>query len=278
MKILILGAAGMLGHDLVNAFIKGDVIPADLPEWDVAKIKDLRSKINSCQPEIVINAAAYTDVDGAEDNKEIAFKVNAEGVKNLALICKEINIPLVHISTEYVFDGQKEQGYNEEDQTGSKNVYGQSKEHGEKYLQENCEKFYLIRTSWLFGKSPQVGKPRGKNFIDKIIEKGLNQSEVKVVNDQFGKPTYTKDLSEAIKLVVEKKEPFGIYHLVNEGTASWHELAKEAFKIKGIKTKLVPVTSDEFPSKVNRPKFSSLNNNKLPKLRTWQEAVKDYLR
>jgi len=277
MKILITGAGGMLGHDLVNVFVNEDIFVADLPEWDITKIEELRSKIKDCQPDIIINSAAYTDVEGAEDNKNLAIKVNAEGVNNLSLIANELDIPLLHISTEYVFDGENQAGYNEDSQVNPKNAYGQSKAEGERSLIKTCHKYYLVRTSWLFGKAPQKGKPRGKNFIDKIIELGLNESQVKVVNDQFGHPTYTKDLALGIKSLVEGKFEFGIYHLVNNGIATWHDLAKEAFTLRGIQTPLIPVESSEFPTKVKRPKYSILNNNKLPKLRTWQEAVKEYL-
>lgn len=277
MNILIIGAGGMLGHDLVTAFAEHDVIVADLPEWDITNEQNLKSKLQGCKLDLVINSAAFTDVEGAEDKKDLAFAVNANGVLNLAKICNELDATLLHISTEYVFSGDKKEGYNEEDQTSSLNIYGQSKEQGEKYLVENCKKFYLIRSSWLFGRALQKGKPRGKNFIDKIIELGQNQEEVKVVNDQFGKPTFTKDLSQGIKSIVLNKELFGIYHLVNEGVTTWHDLAQEAFNLSGLSTKLLPVSSNDFPSKVKRPKFSILNNNKLPKLRPWQEAVKEYL-
>lgn len=267
----------MLGHDLVNAFIDENIFVADMPEWDITKFEDLRSKIINCRPDVIINSAAYTDVEGAEDNQDWTFKVNAEGVKNLSIIANEFNIPLVQISTEYVFDGKRQSGYDENSPTSSINAYGRSKEQGEKYLLETCKKYYLIRTSWLFGKAPQTGKPRGKNFIDKIIDLGLSQNEVKVVNDQFGHPTFTKDLSKAVKNIIDQKLAYGIYHVINEATASWYDLAKEAFTLKGIKTPLIPVVSTEFPSRVMRPKYSILNNNKLPKLRPWQEAVKEYL-
>ncbi len=278
MKALIIGAQGMLGHDLVNAFTNDDVIPADLPEWDITEEKNLKLKIQNCQPDIIINSAAFTDVEGAEENKELAFKVNAEGVLNLAKICQELNIPLVHISTEMVFNGEKKTGYNEDDQTSPLSIYGQSKEQGEKNLTAHCQQYYLIRSSWLFGLAKQRGKPRGQNFIDKIIELGENQSEVRVVCNQYGKPTFTHDLARMLKQLVGKKMPYGVYHLVNEGVTTWYDLAKEVFRLKQIKTKLIPVTSQEFPSRVKRPTYAILNNNRFFQLRPWQEAVTEYLK
>lgn len=277
MKILITGAGGMLGYDLVNAFVNEDIIVADLPEWDITESDSLNNKIQTCRPDLIINAAAYTDVEGAEANRDLAFKVNAEGVKNLAGIASQLQVPLVHISTEYVFDGRNEKGYNEDDLTGAQNVYGQSKEQGEKHLLALCRQYYLVRTSWLFGRAPQKGKPRGKNFIDQIIELGLKQQEVRVVNDQIGRPTYAKDFALALRDLVKAKPPYGIYHLVNEGSGSWYDLAAEAFKARDLPTRLIAVPSSQFPSRAIRPQFSLLNNNKFNKLRDWRQAVKEYL-
>ncbi|MBU1037207.1 dTDP-4-dehydrorhamnose reductase [Patescibacteria group bacterium] len=277
MKILILGAGGMLGHDMVTSFRQNEIISAYTPEWDITKKDILEKKIIQQSPDLIINCAAYTDVEGAEDNKDLAFKVNAEGTLNLAKICQKNKIVLLHLSTEYVFAGIKKEGYNEEDPTHALNIYGSSKEEGEKYLMANCEKFYLVRSSWLYGKASQKGKPRGKNFIEKIIELAQLKTQVKVVNDQFGKPTFTKDLAQAVKALIEEKPAYGIYHLINEGTASWYDFAGEIFKIKNIKTDLLPISSTDYNSKVIRPKFAVLNNNKRPLLRHWQEALKEYL-
>ncbi len=279
MRLLIFGAGGMLGHDLVNAFSDQDIFVADLPEWDItADYETLKSKIVEVKPEVIINAAAFTDVEGAEEKKEICFKVNAEALINLSKISKELDVLLVHISTEYVFDGLKQDGYNEEDETKAINVYGESKEKGEKNLIENCDKYYLIRSSWLFGKAIQKGKPRGKNFVDKMIELSKLEDEIKVVSDQYGKPTFTKDLAHGIKGLIESKKEYGIYHLVNENKASWYDLAQETFKLMGLTVNLKGVSYKEYDSKIERPIISVLNNNKLPKLRSWQEALKEYIK
>ncbi|MBT3690239.1 dTDP-4-dehydrorhamnose reductase [bacterium] len=279
MRLLIFGAGGMLGHDLVNAFSDEDIFVADLPEWDItADYETLKNKISEVKPEVIINAAAFTDVEGAEEKKDICFKVNAEAVTSLSKICKELDILLVHISTEYVFDGLKQEGYNEEDVTKAINIYGQSKEQGEKNLIENGDKYYLVRSSWLFGKAPQQGKPRGLNFIEKMIELSKTQSSINVVNDQFGKPTFTKDLAHGIKELIKAKKEYGIYHIINEGSVSWHDLAKETFKLMGLEVDLKPISYKEYDSQIERPTNSVLNNNKLNKLRTWQEALAEYIK
>lgn len=277
MKILLLGAGGMLGQDLVKVFIGDELYLGDMPDWDITEPDELREKISGIKPEIVINCAAYTDVEGAEDNRESAFAVNAEGVRNLAAICKSFGCVLVQISTEYVFEGTKRQGYDESDDTSAINVYGQSKAKGEEYLAGICQNYYLVRSSWLIGHAPQKGKPRGLNFVDKMLELGERQTSVRIVNDQFGKPTFTKDLSLAIRQLIEDKYPYGIYHLVNEGVASWYDLAKEVFRLKNMKVEVLPISSVEYPSKVSRPKCTVLNNHKFPILKPWQEALKEYL-
>jgi len=268
MRLLIFGAGGMLGHDLVNVFSDQDIFVADLPEWDItAGYETLKKKIEDIKPEVIINAAAFTDVEGAEENKELCFKVNAEAVTTLSKICKDLDILLIQISTEYIFDGNNEKGYNEEDKTGALDVYGLSKEQGEKNLINNCDKYYLVRSSWLFGKALQKGKPRG-----------MNEKEIKVVNDQYGKPTFTKDLAHGIKKLIESKKEYGIYHIVNENIASWYDLAKETFKLIGLEVDLKGISYKEYDSKVKRPTYSILNNNKLDKLRTWQEALSEYIK
>jgi dTDP-4-dehydrorhamnose reductase len=215
-------------------------------------------------------------VDGAEDDKINAFKLNSEAVKNIVEAAKNINAKIFHFSTEYVFDGKNNNGYSEDSEVNPINVYGQSKADGEKYVLKYVQG-YLIRTSWLYGYAPQRGKPRGMNFIDTMIKLSQEKTEVKVVNDQFGKPTYTKDLAQAVLELWRGNYDPGIYHLVNEGVCSWYDLAQMAFEIKAIKTTLFPISSSEYPVKAIRPKYSVLQNNNFPKLRTWQEALKEYL-
>ncbi len=196
----------------------------------------------------------------------------------LAQICRDLNIILVHISTEYVFDGKKKEGYNENDKTNSQNAYGKSKALGEKLLIENGNKYYLIRTSWIYGHHLQKGKERGINFVDQMIELAEEKNELNLVNDQFSKPTYTKDLCEAIKKLIEEKHKFGIYHLVNENQTNPLKFANKIFEIKKINIKTNSISYQDYPSKINRPINAVLNNNKFPKLRSWKEAVQDYLK
>ena len=276
-KILILGCGGMLGHDLTDVFSDYDLTPWDLPELDITNHDLVEKKLTELKPSIVINAAAYTDVDGAENKAELAFKINAEAVGNLAKVCQKIFAIFVHFGTEYVFSGNNENGYSEEAPTDPINIYGQSKAKGDELLKENCEMYYLIRSSWLYGRSPQVGKPRGLNFVQTMIKLASEGKEINVVSDQFGKPTYTLDLAKKTREIIENTMPCGIYHTVNEGVCSWYEFAKKIFEFKNISAKLNPITSKEYMLPTPRPKYSVLINTKLEPLRKWEEALKDYL-
>jgi dTDP-4-dehydrorhamnose reductase len=278
MKILILGAQGMLGNDMAEAFADYKPILFDRENLDLTDFSRLKEKLQRIKPNLIINCAGYTDVEKAEEQEDIANLINGAVVGDIAQICKNLNITLVQISTEYVFDGEKKEGYDENDQTNSQNIYGQSKALGEKLLMKDCKKYYLVRTSWIYGQHLQKGKERGINFVDRMIELAEEKDELNLVNDQFSKPTYTKDLCEAIKKLIEEKHEFGIYHLINEGQITPLEFAQEIFKIKGINIKTDPISYKDYPSKVDRPINAILNNNKFPKLRSWKEALKDYLK
>lgn len=269
-KLLILGANGMLGHALINEFTLDDIIVGDLPEFDLTQPQDLKTKILSIQPEVIINAAAYTDVDGCETEKQLCNLVNGKAVGSLAKIAREIGAIIVQISTDYVFGGENKDGYKEGDKTNPINIYGQSKKLGEKLLKQNADKFYLIRTAWLYG-------PYGKNFVDTIIKLARERKELSVVSDQFSNPTYTKDLAAAIHQILLDKKPFGIYHQTNQGSCSWYNLSCKIKEIKGLDIEVIPVNSTAFPRPALRPKYSILINTKLPNLRPWEEALKDYL-
>ena len=272
MKILIIGSKGMLGSDLFDELKKTDyeVIGWDIKDIDIAKKEGL-SKIEKEQPNIIINCAAYTDVDLAETEKDKCHAVNFIGIENLAEICKKLDILLVQISTDYVFDGNKE-GYDEDDKKNPINYYGKTKADGEDLIVENLEKYYIIRTSWLFGKN-------GKNFVDAISKLCNEKKEMKVVNDQIGRPTYTKDLSRGIIDIIKNidKHKYGIYNLTNSDKCSWFEFAQEIAKLKQLNCAIKPCTTEEFPRPAKRPRFSILNNNKTGQLRSWKEALKDYL-
>ncbi|RJR31065.1 dTDP-4-dehydrorhamnose reductase [Candidatus Parcubacteria bacterium] len=279
-KILILGAKGMLGSDLAQVFSGKNPVCFDRSDLDITDEKQVKEKIKLIKPEIIINAAGFTDVEGAEENCGSAFKVNGDAVGYLAQAAEDNNAILVHYSTEYVFDGRNKNGYSEEELPNPLNNYGKSKAMGERLLSENCRNFYLIRSSWLYGKSRQKGKPRGVNFVDVMFELSRKQEKIEVVNDQYGRPTFSYDLAKATRDLLENNAPCGIYHLVNESLScgvSWFELAQEAFRIKGVKIPIIPVATLKRRQKVNRPAHGVLLNTKFKKLRPWQEALKNYL-
>lgn len=276
-KILIIGANGMLGHDLVEGFSDYELTTWDQEDLDITDEQSVLEKITRLKPDVIINSAAYTDVDKAESDKDAAMAVNADGVGNLAKAANSISAILVHFSTESVFDGTSPNGYAEDSEVNPVNVYGKSKAEGERLLQEFHDKFYIIRSSWLYGKAPQVGKGRGLNFVDTMLKLSQEKDELQVVDDQFGKPTFTKDLVKLTKKLIEDKMPFGIYHGVNEGVCTWYDLAEKTFDIKGVDILLKPISSKDYPVKTPRPKNPILHNNKVDKLRNWEEALEEYL-
>jgi len=273
-KILIIGAKGMLGHDLAVMFNDFELILWDQQEIDITDQNQVLIKILELKPGILINCAAYTDVDGCETNQDLAMTVNGKAVGYLAEAANKADAILVHFSTDYIFSGDSQQGYDENSQDFAPlNIYGQSKLLGEKLLKQNTDKYYLVRTAWLYGKN-------GKNFVETMIKLSQEKNELKVVNDQFGKPTYTVDLARQILYILNNDLPFGIYHITNEtkeGGISWYDFAQEIFKQKNIKVNLLPCTTQEFSRPAKRPAYSALVNTKLPKMRVWQEALSEYL-
>jgi dTDP-4-dehydrorhamnose reductase len=276
MRILVLGHMGMLGSDIVGKLGGShDVIGKDIEDFDIAIQEDCRRVIVESDAEIVINAAAYTNVDDCEDNREICFAVNADGVKNVARSCRKQGIKIVHFSTDYVFDGTQNTPYTEDFPYNPINVYGQSKLQGELYLREHSDNYILIRTAWLYGKN-------GKNFVDTIIEKAKIEKSLQVVNDQIGSPTYTVDLASAVKVLIEGNHT-GIFHVTNRGTCSWYEFALKILEYEDIKNvEVKPVTSGMFPRKALRPQYSVLSCKKFSDMtqrtmRFWQIALKDYI-
>lgn len=277
MHILITGANGMLGHALVAALPQQHTVTGvDLPDFDIANLSALKSAVSSHHPDLVINAAGYTDVDGCETNPEQAFAVNSSGPRNLAAVCGEQGIPLVHISTDYIFDGTSSEPYKESDSPNPQSIYGKSKLLGEQHVRELTNKHYIIRTSWLFG-------GHGKNFVATMLRLAAERDEIGVVNDQVGSPTYTCDLAKAIlELIMEPA--YGTYHITNSGACSWYEFTLEIFRQAGIKdVKVKPITTEEINRPAPRPKYSVLDNRmwrlagKRP-LRHYREALRDYLK
>ncbi|MFH0854346.1 MAG: dTDP-4-dehydrorhamnose reductase [bacterium] len=275
--ILIIGSRGMLGQYLIKIFSnkpnKLKVIGWDRDNIDITNQEQANKKISEVKPDLIINSAAYNDVDGCEENYELANSINGYAPGYIANIAKNLNIPIIHYSTGYVFDGKKG-NYSENEIPCPLSKYAESKFLGEKEIQKYTDKFYIIRTNQLFGNPSLGGK---KSFIELMLELSSKKDKLQVVSDEISNPTYAKDLAEATYEAITKKYPYGIYHLINDGSASWRDWAKEIFKIKNINIKVEPVPSSKFPRPAKRPKNSSLLNTKFQKLRSWQEALRKYL-
>ncbi len=269
MKILVTGAKGMLGQDLCpiledNEF---DVIETDLDNLDITDKKQVKDFISQEKPDIVVHCAAYTNVDKAEEDTNTAMKINAEGTETLAKICAENDITIVYISTDYVFDGTKNAPYTPEDKPNPLNKYGLSKLKGEEAIIKNCKKYYITRTSWLYGH-------HGKNFVETMISLA-EKPELKVVDDQIGSPTWTVELANGIAKLLNDNADYGIYHVSGSGKTSWYGFAKEIFELAGLKVNLKPCTSEDYKCAAKRPKYSYMGNNKI--CRSWKAALKDYM-
>jgi len=258
-KTILFGAGGMLGHALRDVF--SDAVFLDHKDVDITDADSVREIIQKYHPSTVINAAAYTDVEGCEDNRDYAFAVNGKAPGILATACSECNATLIYYSTDYVFDGTRRK-YQEDDRPNPINVYGQSKLEGETAIQENTDDFRIIRTSWLYGNN-------GRNFVDTILALSKQIPVVRVVNDQRGKPTYTVDLAQKTPEILLCSP--GIYHITNDGICSWYEFA-QAFIPNA-----VPCSTAEFPRKAKRPAFSVLVNTKTKSLRHWRDALTEYI-
>ena len=275
MKILITGSNGMLGHDLIEVLKDNHELLLTTSETlDITDRDSVIDFIVESNPDIVINSAAYTDVDGCESNPDLAYSVNGEGVKNLALACRDADCPLVHISTDYVFNGQNDRPWVEDDEIGPISVYGKSKLKGEEYIQEILDRYFIIRTAWLYGVN-------GRNFPRTMLELAQNHSEITVVYDEVGTPTYTPDLAKGISDLIET-DHYGIYHLTNSGNCSWCEFARYIFEVADVDVKVIPVTASEFARPAPRPSYSVLENRKwvengFEPLRNYKEAIKEYI-
>lgn len=277
MKVLVTGVNGQLGYDVVNELNKRGhmAIGTDIEEMDITDANSVDSVIKGNAPDAVIHCAAYTAVDAAEDNAELCRKINAEGTQNIANVCKELDIKMIYISTDYVFDGEGERAWEPDDERTPLNVYGQTKYEGELAVQNTLDKYFIVRIAWVFGVN-------GKNFIKTMLNLGKTRDSITVVNDQFGSPTYTFDLARLLVDMVET-EKYGIYHATNEGICTWYEFACEIFRQAGIDVKVLPVSAAEYPAKAKRPSNSRMSKEKLTengfeKLPTWQDALSRYLK
>jgi len=281
IKIAIIGAKGQLGFDLVRAFkdTEHEIVPLTHADIDVTDLRSSVDILRNIQPEAVLNCAAYVRVDDAEEFADKAFAVNALGARNIALICSDLNLILVHISTDYVFDGRKTEPYTEEDTPDPLNVYGNSKLAGEYCIRNILEKYYIIRSSSLFGIAGASGK--GGNFVETMIKKARSGEEIKVVDDMVMSPTYTRDAADMIRRILIKELPYGIYHAANTGQCSWYEFARTIFDILGIEADLYPTKTDAMKSKAKRPMYSPLVSMKLKKygleMENWEGALRRYL-
>ncbi len=277
-KILVIGSTGMLAFDLIKVFSNDyEIIKAVHSDFDVADKIATENFIKNCAPNLIINAAAYHKTEECELNPEKSFAVNAIGAFNVAKATREIGAKIIFISTDYVFDGNKEY-FTESDIPNPLNVYGTSKLAGENLTKIANENYFIIRTSWLFG-IHKSGK--GNNFVTLMLEKAKNDENIKVVDDQFGSPTYTYDLAAKIKELIDKNVSSGIYHITNSDSCSWYEFARKIFRLSNLKPNLERIKSGDGPSKIKRPKCSVLISENLKKqgvenLRPWQEALSSY--
>ncbi len=279
MRVLIIGSRGQLGTDLVNSFADCQVTPYTSEDVDITDEASVQQQVAFTAPDLVVNAAAFTRVDECEREYMRAYSVNAIGPRNLALACKRWDIPLLHISTNYVFDGCKGEPYGEEDRPQPLNAYGISKLAGEHYLQALWEKHYIVRVSGLFGLTPS--RMKGTNFVEAMLRLGSKGNPLRIVSDESLSPTYTKDAAAVIRRLVETNR-YGIYHLSNEGCCTWLEFAQEIFMQSGMPVELQPVTAREYGAPAHRPPNSCFSTRKLSgmgfgPLRPWQEALRDYL-
>jgi len=273
MRILIIGSNGLLGSDLVEDWTGDTIIPATSRDADIRDLGQLRRLASGQRPDWIILAAGYTDVDGSERDPGLAFAVNRDGTRNVSVVARELGAKLCYLSTDYVFDGASTRPYAPEDPVNPLSVYGASKAAGEKAVQEEGGLWLIARTSWLFGASKSC-------FPEKILRAADSQPELKVVNDQIGSPTYTRDLAGAIRGLV-RADARGIVNITNSGTCSWFEFAKETLLRAGRSTRVSPINSAEAGRVARRPAYSVLSQEALANygiaLRSWQEALQAYL-
>lgn len=290
MRVLVTGINGQLGYDVVKELQNRNHTPigVDREDMDLTSPEQIKGCIQNVKPEVIIHCAAYTAVDAAEDNEELCRRVNALAVKDIAECAKELDIPMIYISTDYVFNGKKGietedkmsnkdnyKEYLENDNTNPVNLYGKTKLEGELYVRELLEKHYIVRISWVFGEN-------GNNFIDTMIRLSKDRSELNVIDDQIGSPTYTKDLAPLLVDMIET-DKYGTYHATNDGFCSWYEFAREIFNIANIDITVNPIPTSQYPTRAARPINSKMSKQKLidngfSTLRSWKDALKDYIR
>ncbi|MHB1650902.1 MAG: dTDP-4-dehydrorhamnose reductase [Desulfitobacteriaceae bacterium] len=274
MKTIITGAKGQLGREITRQFQdKHELLLYDRDALDITDFDAIKSMIFDTKPDVVINTAAYTNVEKAEDDSNVAFQVNAIGAQNLALACNKFGVKFVHISTDYIFDGTKDEPYEEFDPPNPLSVYGKSKLWGEKLVEQVGGEYFILRTSWLYGDGP--------NFVRTMLRLATDRDRLTVVADQYGTPTYTKDLVWVIEKLI-LTDFYGVYHASNHGSCTWYEFAQKIFELAGKEVMAEPVATEAYPVKAKRPKYSVLENRMLKLrgldvMRPWEEALRDYL-
>ncbi len=276
MKVFVTGVRGQLGHDVVKELEKRGIeaVGVDIQEMDITDEESVSRVILGEAPDAVIHCAAYTAVDAAEENVDLCRRVNADGPRYIAKVCRDLDIKMIYISTDYVFSGQGERPWEPEDEKAPQSVYGQTKYEGELAVQELLEKYFIVRIAWVFGVN-------GKNFVRTMLKLSENHDVITVVNDQFGSPTYTYDLARLlVDMVLTDK--YGVYHATNEGVCSWYDFACAIFEEAGIPMTVKPVSTAEYGAKASRPANSRMSKDKLEengfeRLPAWQDALKRYL-
>jgi dTDP-4-dehydrorhamnose reductase len=276
MKVVVTGAAGQLGQDVLLELARKNhqAFGADRQQLDITIEENVLAYISEVKPDVILHCAAYTNVDGAEENEELAYQINAAGTEYLAKAAKQTGTKLLYVSTDYVFDGTATEPYEVDEPTKPLGAYGRTKLAGEQLLQKHLEEFFIVRTAWVFG-------VHGNNFVKTMIRLGKERGEVGVVHDQVGSPTYTVDLARFMVELMET-DKYGIYHATNSGICSWYEFAVEIFKQAEMNVKVNPLTSDQFPRPAARPKYSVLSKKMIEQqgltpLRDWKEALSAYL-
>lgn len=277
MKVLVTGANGQLGYDIVKELQKQNIecYGATRQDFDIVDFEATKKFITNYMPDAVIHCAAYTAVDKAEDEQGLCYLVNASATENIAEICRKINAKMLYISTDYVFDGTKDGFYEVDDKPNPINVYGKTKLLGEQAVQRILDKYFIVRISWVVGE-------HGNNFIKTMLRLGKERKEISVVADQYGSPTYTADLAPLLVEMIQT-EKYGVYHVTNEGVCTWAEFAEEIFKIVGMDVKVKYIATTEYKTMAKRPLNSRLSKkslviNHFKTLENWQNAVKNYVR
>ena len=275
-KIIVTGCNGQLGK-AVNEYYKGSneyaLVNTDVAELDITNIEAVMKFVGDVKPYAIINCAAHTNVNACETQEDLAFKINAIGPRNLAIASKEFGAKLIHISTDYVFAGDNDHPYREYDEVAPQSAYGRTKLQGERFVQQFADKYFIVRTAWLYGD--------GKNFVKTMLGLGKTNDTVRVVGDQVGSPTSAKELAKAIGVLVPS-DNYGIFHGTCEGVCSWADFTEEFYRLAGLTTKVEHITTDEYPTPAKRPAYSVLDNYMFSsttdfKFADWKDAIKEYM-